>query len=318
MRLEFRNPLFWAGMLFTGFAVAKKPNILFVLTDDQDWHMESMQHMPLLHKYMINEGTLFANHYCTVAICCPSRVNLWTGRAAHNTNVTDLWPPFGKYTSAFEHDEEDLMPVTGGYPKVVREGINENYLPVWLQEAGYNTYYSGKLWNAHSVDNYNDPPIGGFNGSDFILDPNTYEYMNARMTRNGAPPVSYEGQYSPDVVAQKAYDFLDEAMMHPEPFFLVAAPIAPHGDINLRTHPVTADAPKYAARHAHLFKDYVIPRTENFNPEHVSNCHLSKFKSLRAYSKAGLNGSRNCRGSMILSLLIMTNINVLDYEPYSQ
>jgi N-acetylglucosamine-6-sulfatase len=62
----------------------KKPNLLFILTDDQDWHMHSLEYMPLLQKYLINEGTVFENHYCTVAVCCPSRVNLWTGRTAHN------------------------------------------------------------------------------------------------------------------------------------------------------------------------------------------------------------------------------------------
>ena len=51
------------------------------------------------------------------------------------------------------------------------------------------------------------------------------------MTRNGGEPVSYEGQYSPDVVAEKVYGFLDEATEHDEPFFLVAAPIAPHSDV---------------------------------------------------------------------------------------
>lgn len=44
--------------------------------------------MPLLQKHVVQQGTLFSHHYCTVALCCPSRVNLWTGRAAHNTNVS--------------------------------------------------------------------------------------------------------------------------------------------------------------------------------------------------------------------------------------
>lgn len=57
------------------------------------------QHMPLLQKYMAYEGTLYTNHYCTVAICCPSRANMWTGRAAHNLNVTDIFPPYGKQAS---------------------------------------------------------------------------------------------------------------------------------------------------------------------------------------------------------------------------
>jgi len=152
----------------------------------------------------------------------------------------------------------------------VREGINDDYLPVWMQQAGYNTYYTGKLWNAHSVDNYNAPYVKGFNGSDFLLDPYTYQYYNARMTRNGAPPVSYEGQYSPDVTAQKAYDFLDEASTHKEPWLLAISPAASHSDVYMETYDDFAiSPPKYAARHAHLFKDYKIPRTANFNPKEV-------------------------------------------------
>lgn len=54
-------------------------------------------YMPRVQKYVIDEGTLFKNHFCTVALCCPSRVNLWTGRAAHNTNVTDIFPPYGEH-----------------------------------------------------------------------------------------------------------------------------------------------------------------------------------------------------------------------------
>lgn len=153
---------------------------------------------------------------------------------------------------------------------MVEEGINDDFLPIWLQEAGYNTYYAGKIWNAHSIDNYDAPLVRGFNGSDFILDPYTYDYLNVYMTRNGASPVGYEGQYSPDVTADKAYGFLAEAMQHEEPWFVGVAPIAPHS--HARWAPGETydnDMPKYADRHAHLFKDYVIPRTKNFNPEKV-------------------------------------------------
>jgi len=74
-----------------------QPNIVFILTDDQDLHMSSLDHMPHLQKYLVKEGTTFTNHYCTVALCCPSRVSLWTGKHAHNTNVTDINPPHGRY-----------------------------------------------------------------------------------------------------------------------------------------------------------------------------------------------------------------------------
>ena len=74
----------------------KRPNIVFILTDDQDLELGSLNYMPLVQKYLINEGTLFKRHYCTTAICCPSRVTLWTGKNAHNTNVTDVFPPYGQ------------------------------------------------------------------------------------------------------------------------------------------------------------------------------------------------------------------------------
>jgi arylsulfatase A-like enzyme len=87
------------------------------------------------------------------------------------------------------------------------------------------------------------------------------------MTRNEAPPASYKGQYSPDVTAAKAAAFLDEALTHQDrPWFVVHAPVAPHSNFQLEGT-MESDAPRYAARHAHLFKNYKIPRNENFNPE---------------------------------------------------
>ncbi|KAH6693763.1 alkaline-phosphatase-like protein [Plectosphaerella plurivora] len=229
-------------------AASARPNILFILVDDQDWHMHSLDYMPSVQKHLVGEGTLYANHYCTVALCCPSRVNMWTGRAAHNTNVTDVFAPYG------------------GYPKVVREGINENYLPTWLQDAGYNTYYSGKLWNQHDVTNYNKPFARGFNQSSFLLDPYTYQYRNATISHNGAPPVNYPGQYSPDITAEYAYVHLNDALsrQHDRPWFVVHAPIAPHSNVDFLPE-FSIREPEYAERHAHLFKDYIIPRGDNFN-----------------------------------------------------
>lgn len=93
--------------------------------------------------------------------------------------------------------------------------------------------------------------------------------MNGHFSRNGGKPVSYKGQYSPDVTANKAYDLLNMALDRPDqPFFLGIAPIAPHSD--LVQVPYSGGAPKYAKRHAHLFKDYKIPRGSNFNPEKVT------------------------------------------------
>ncbi|RDW82570.1 arylsulfatase-1 [Coleophoma cylindrospora] len=243
-----------------------RPNIIVILTDDQDLHMQSVEYMPLLKKHMIDQGTYYKKHYCTTAICCPSRVTLWTGKNAHNTNVTDVHPPYG------------------GFPKFVSEGLNKNYLPVWLQEAGYSTFYTGKLFNAHNVQNWNSPHPAGWTSSDFLLDPFTYEYLNATFQRNQDEPVSHEGEYSTDVLAQKAFGLLEEAVDLGKPFFLTMAPIAPHSNVAAQQFPEPRSTPFTAAelmqvkmttpipaqRHKDLFPGAKVPRTANFNPDKPS------------------------------------------------
>lgn len=77
-------------------AASQKPNFIFIMTDDQDLHLNSLDYMPSLREHFTEKGTTFENHYTTVSLCCPARVTLFTGRAAHNTNVTDIVPPYGE------------------------------------------------------------------------------------------------------------------------------------------------------------------------------------------------------------------------------
>ncbi|KAG5751790.1 hypothetical protein H9Q70_005584 [Fusarium xylarioides] len=233
--------------LVASVASAKtRPNIILVLVDDQDVHMESLKHMPLLKKQMADEGTLYTSHYCTTAICCPARVSILTGRLSHNTNVTDVVAPYG------------------GYPKFISEGLNSNYLPIWLQEAGYSTYYTGKLFNAHTVENYDKPHAAGWTSSDFLLDPFTYSYWNATWQKDQGAPIS-------------------QAHAARKPFFIGSAPIAPHTEVvpkpdtyNGTISPTDPSIqplilpPKPAKRHADMFRDLKVPRTPNFNPKEPS------------------------------------------------
>ena len=76
-----------------------KPNVVFILTDDQDAHLASLDYMPYVQKHLLDKGTHYRSHYCTTSVCCPSRVTLWTGKLAHNTNVTDVNPPHGECTT---------------------------------------------------------------------------------------------------------------------------------------------------------------------------------------------------------------------------
>lgn len=180
-------------------------------------------------------------------------------------------------------DDMLILINTGGYPKFLSQGLNENYLPVWLQDAGYKTYYTGKLFNAHTVKNYNSPHAAGWTQSDFLLDPRTYDYLNATYQRNQDPPISYTGQHTMDVLTTKTYGLLDDAIKEGNPFFLGVAPVAPHSNIHseeeldLTNHTkfneVEVTPPIPADRHKHLFKDAQVPRTPNFNPDQPSGAN---------------------------------------------
>lgn len=54
-----------------------------------------MSVMPKVKNLIADKGVTYNKHFCTVAWCCPSRVNFFTGQMAHNTNVTGLWAPYG-------------------------------------------------------------------------------------------------------------------------------------------------------------------------------------------------------------------------------
>ncbi|KAG6833040.1 hypothetical protein H0H87_012051 [Tephrocybe sp. NHM501043] len=252
----------------TSTSAKSAPNFVFVITDDQDLELESVSYTPLIQKHLGKKGTFFKNHFVTTAICCPSRVALWTGRQPHNTNVTDVSPPYG------------------GYPKFIERGFNSNFLPVWLQQAGYNTYYTGKLFNAHTVLNYNNPFVAGFTGSDFLLDPFTYSYYNSSYQRNQDPPVSYAGRHTTEVTTEKALGFLDDAIASGKPFFLTAAPIAPHaavegGNVGGFTEPIPLP------QHANLFPNVTVPRTKHFNPDKPSG--VSWIRNLPKQDQATLD-----------------------------
>lgn len=71
----------------------RKPNIIYLMSDDQDIRLGSMAYMDTLQKEMIAKGANFLSHHVTTAQCCPSRVGLLRGQATHNTNVTNVFAP---------------------------------------------------------------------------------------------------------------------------------------------------------------------------------------------------------------------------------
>ena len=74
-----------ATILFTKGAQAAKPNVVFVLTDDQGATLGTMGVMDNLKSIILDKGVYFNNSFVATPICCVSRSSLLVGRYPHNT-----------------------------------------------------------------------------------------------------------------------------------------------------------------------------------------------------------------------------------------
>ncbi|KAG9326460.1 hypothetical protein KVV02_001639 [Mortierella alpina] len=239
----------------------QKPNFLVFLTDDQDLHMNSLDYQPLVQKYLRDQGTEFTNYYTTTAMCCPSRVSLWSGQFAHNHNVTDESPPHGSYT------------------KFVSQQLDKNWLPTWLQDAGYSNNYIGKFINGVSPTLKHAPKGFDHHHWEPLVAPNIYTFYSPVFATNNGPLEAHTGVYQTDIISDKSIAILDGlAQNKTQPFLFVISPTAPHDEVWPTANGTLFTPPVPAKRHEHLFKGAKAPRHPNFNP--AKNDKVSWIKSL--------------------------------------
>ncbi|KAH8806191.1 arylsulfatase [Xylogone sp. PMI_703] len=223
----------------------KRPNIIFILTDDQDVRMHSLSHMPKVQKHLMEEGTTYTRHYASTALCCPARVSILTGLYAHNHLVTDV------------------SGQNGGWKQVLASGLNSNYLPIWLRDGGHRT--TGKLYNGMSKDLVETKTARGWTEAHLLVGGNTYQYYDPPFQHiqgnwdNPAKIKIFHNNYTTEKVAEYAYGYLKEAATHDEPFFQVGKNPGP---------------PVPSRKHNGTRPNATVPRADNFNPVHRSGVNV--------------------------------------------
>uniref|UniRef100_A0A6B2EJ55 Putative sulfatase n=1 Tax=Phlebotomus kandelakii TaxID=1109342 RepID=A0A6B2EJ55_9DIPT len=225
------SQFYFLGVLGTITMASKLPNIVLILTDDQDVVLNGMMPMKGVQELLAQEGATFINAFTSSPLCCPSRAAILSGRYAHNHATTN-------------------NSVSGGcYGKFWKDVVEKNALPVMLQARGYKTFFAGKYLNEYRTTEV--PP-----GWDdwFGLHGNSV-YYNYTLTENGkAVKYGAEGvDYLTDMLGQKSVEFLEKQNSLEKPFFLMVAPPAPHA-------PATS-----APRHENEFPDVRAKKTPNFN-----------------------------------------------------
>ena len=109
----------------SGAGAATRPNILFVLTDDQ--RFDTLGAMPTVQRDLVGRGVTFTNAFVVNALCCPSRASILTGRYSHSTKVYGNDGPYGGFASFRDRST----------------------VGTWLRSAGYRTGYVGKYLNGY-------------------------------------------------------------------------------------------------------------------------------------------------------------------------
>jgi N-acetylglucosamine-6-sulfatase len=223
-----------------------KPNVLVLLTDDQT--IESMRVMAGVRAELGASGTTFVQSFVSNPLCCPSRATLYTGQYTHNHGVIGNRAP------------------EGGYGRLDKS----EWLPVWLQRAGYHTVHIGKFMNRYGLDSAPTEVPPGWDEWYTSVDPSTYSFTEYQLNENGV--VSWGQKYSTDEYSDRAVDAVKRLAPSTEPFFLSVAYLAPHSG-----RPVESDDPAGLAtampapRHRDAFAAEDLPVSPAFDEADVSD-----------------------------------------------
>ncbi len=205
-------------------AADKRPNILFIFTDDHASHSigaygSKINKTPNFDR-IANGGMLFENCFCTNSICGPSRAVIQTGKYSHIN---------GFLTNGNKFD-----------------GTQQTF-PKLLKKAGYETAVIGK-WH---LGEHMAPQ--GYSYSEVLVGQGPY--YNPPMLRdvNGdgeRERIKYTG-YTTDIITDLALEWLKNSRDEEKPFMLMYQHKAPHRE--------WAPGPGYF----HMYDDVDIPEPDN-------------------------------------------------------
>ncbi len=173
----------------------KRPNIIFILTDDQRWDAlgvmgNTIIQTPHMNK-LANGGILFQNAYVTTSICCVSRASILTGQYQSRHKINDF------------------------KTNLSQQAFAQTY-PMLLKKSGYRLGFIGKYGigdkpPASVYDFWVNTEAGGLMQPDYItVDQNGHEIHDT------------------DTIGNAIQKFIDEYSGKQEPFCLSVSFKAPH------------------------------------------------------------------------------------------
>lgn len=189
-----------------------KPNIVFIISDDQHWQDYGFMGHPIIQTphldRLTKESLVYPRGYVPSSLCRPSLATMITGLQPHQHKVTSNDPPIPegvKPAAARKHPE-----FLKNREAMIAEFEKSPSLPQLLAKAGYVSHQSGKWWEGNACRcggftegmTHGDPDKGGRHGDEGL-----------KIGREGMKPI---------------LEFIDESQKADKPFFVWYAPFMPH------------------------------------------------------------------------------------------
>lgn len=192
------------AMMVRSSAAAKPPNIIVVLTDDQDYLLGSLDIMATLQREFVQGGTTFDNMYVTTPVCCPSRTSTLSSRYAHHLDDQGLgW--CGDFPAMYENSSFVLN----------------------LKALNYTTALFGKYYNSYG--DFCDANVHVPRGYDefFAMCDDSHFFGNI-FNNNGTMLKVSNTTYMTAEIGNRSIAWLSDALRGAAPVYAYIAPHAPH------------------------------------------------------------------------------------------